>query len=882
MTFEPTQPQDGVDPNMFTLIDPEAIPYPLTDVWSLNYAAETLRTGGENLLGGAEDMHSTWAGLQAHYVAPESETLFAAMDPVVTRGEDIQSDLATVADALEELAEAASTARSSLNTLRIEAQSFWNKHHDKKVWWLDKDDETDEWALQENIRLKDGVNTAWAAFNEAENACATRISALFGGPSYASPDQAGGDDVLVYGLPTDAGEREAPGFDETFMDPANDFTAWLGTEFHPSMASFSNSTDQAAWDILVVDGLWGSAVGLASLSGLWHPQGGWQITPSGRWENAKNTVKDGWMDAMTFIGVHDEQGWVADGAEGTRWDRWTTNIGASWDQAVEGHTAWSRREEDPEYTGSTSVLNTALMTVGIPLKIGTTVLTLGPGGEAITPSNRDGSYSDGNGQSSQTGGRLPVGPSSPLPQRLEEGSTPIGERFRHDLTLLRESLLDPDQYRNTPAPRPDAPSPSPNRPVVGDGGDQPSPTTPQRGDTPQGQGEGTSPDRPRVEDTDTPRRPDQDTEALAPTTRPDTEGQRGDNAEQRAEDGPEQRPTSRTDDEGTDGQGDDRPVRRDDAPSEEPARPETATGGGEGGGDQPPRDRTTTGGDDGENADSGEENISPPSDPDLERRLDKAEKAENGLRDANLSEEEILALRGDHPRDGDQWQRVASALSQKFGGGVANDMHPRATRFAMEGAENPREFAYRYEYFKATFDELATELQESGVSKRDSQRNVASEMTDDFVAQRLEQDHAAVEQKRPDQPARVDTELPPEEFEQAIRDQAGNIGMGHQTSTAYHARKHYDEIQPWEQGGSIVDDYMDSAEETIRSGEIRSREPLDGGGERLEIVRPKLDLDGNQVIDKRKKKEVFLRAIVIVKEDGSIVMPTYGNTVFKD
>ncbi|GAA1450793.1 hypothetical protein [Nocardiopsis tropica] len=598
MTFEPTQPQDGVDPNMFTLIDPEAIPYPLTDVWSLNYAAETLRTGGENLLGGAEDMHSTWAGLQAHYVAPESETLFAAMDPVVTRGEDIQSDLATVADALEELAEAASTARSSLNTLRIEAQSFWNKHHDKKVWWLDKDDETDEWALQENIRLKDGVNTAWATFNEAENACATRISALFGGPSYASPDQAGGDDVLVYGLPTDAGERELPEFGD--MGPVNDFTAWLGTEFHPSTANFSSSTGQAAWDNLLVDGLWGSAVGLVGLSGLWHPQGGWQITPSGRWENAKNTVKDGWMDTMTFIGVHDEQGWVADGAEGTRWDRWTTNIGASWDQAVEGHTAWSRHEEDLEYTGATSTINTATWFVALPVKIGATVLTLGPGGDVLTPSNRDGSYSDGDDHSSQSGGRLPVGPSSPLPQRLEEGSTPIGERFQHDLTLLRESLLDPDQYRNTPTPRPDAPSPTPNRPVVGDGGDQSSPTAPQRGDTPQGQGEGPSSDRPRAEGTDAPRRPDQESEALSPTTRPDTEGQRGDNAEQRAEDGPERRPASRTDDDGADGQGDDRPVRRDDAPREEPARPETATGGGEGGGDQPPRDRTATGGDDGD------------------------------------------------------------------------------------------------------------------------------------------------------------------------------------------------------------------------------------------------------------------------------------------
>ena len=116
MSFEPTEPQDGVDPNPFTLIDPEAIPYPLTDVWSLNYAAETLRSGGEDIASGAEDMRSTWQGLQAHYEAPESETLFAKMDPVVDRGDGLESDLATVAGALEDLAEAAKTARGELNT----------------------------------------------------------------------------------------------------------------------------------------------------------------------------------------------------------------------------------------------------------------------------------------------------------------------------------------------------------------------------------------------------------------------------------------------------------------------------------------------------------------------------------------------------------------------------------------------------------------------------------------------------------------------------------------------------------------------------------------------------------------------------------------------
>ncbi|MFD3686448.1 hypothetical protein ACFWTE_16675 [Nocardiopsis sp. NPDC058631] len=635
MTFEPTQAQEGVDPNPWILIDPEAIPYPLTDIWSLNFAAETLRTGGEELSGGAQDMQSAWNGLQAHYVAPESETLFAAMNPVVTRGEDIESDLVAVAGALEDLAEAAKTAQSSLNTLKIEAQGFWNEHHHKKVWWLTKDDETDDWAILENIRLKDGVNAAWSAFNEAENACATTISALSGGPAYASPDQAGGDDVRVYGLPTDAGEREPIGFDD-FYGPANDFTAWVGSEFHPSMATWGNSTGQAAWDTIVVDTLWGSVVGLAALGGTWHPDHGWQYGLPGRWNNIKSTVSEGWMDAATFVGVHDDQGWLfssdsgGQGGEGSRWDRWKTNIGVSWDEAVEGHTAWSTRDEGPGYSNTTTVINTALWTGGLPIKLVKTVLTLGPGGDASVPTSRDGSYSESADQTSTQGGRPPAGPSSPLPRDLEEGNTPVGERFELDLTVLRESLLDPDQYGNTPTPtpQPNTPSPIPHSPEPGDGGDRTpqTPTAPQRGDSPTPQGDGTLPNRPRNEDTprqpgeddqlaphprdadaDAPRRSGQEADVPAPTTHPDTEAQSGDTDPPRAEERPEHRPTGRNNDE-SNGQGNDRPQRGDDdqegrgGPREEPEHPEPAPGGGEGGGDQPPRDRPGTGGDDGDSA----------------------------------------------------------------------------------------------------------------------------------------------------------------------------------------------------------------------------------------------------------------------------------------
>ncbi|ASU60862.1 hypothetical protein [Nocardiopsis dassonvillei] len=559
MSFEPTEPQNGVDPNPFTLIDPDTIPYPLTDVWSLNYAAETLRTGGEDLFGGAEDMSSTWHGVQAHYSAPESETLFAAMDPVVTRGEGIQGDLATVASALEDLAEAATTARGSLNTLRIDAQSLWNANHDKKVWWLNKDDETDEWALAENIRIKDAVNTAWSTFNEAENACATRISAVFGGPAYVSPDQAAGDGALVYGLPTDAGERDlslenALSF-EGVNSNINDFTAWAGSEFHPSLMDWGNPIGQALWDTGATDLLWGSAVGLTSKLGFWHPDNGWRFDPRGRWDNATAAWSDAWMDTVTLVGVHDEHGWLWEPGEGGQegwgagWDRWTGNAWGSLTEIWEGHTAWSTRDDGVAYSNTTIGANAALMTVGLPLKALKIIAGAGvvssmdaPGGPGDAEFDGSGSGSgggSGSGSDSFTsrGGAGTRGwPSSPLPG-AGEGQRPTGERFENPLTMLNNSLLDPDRYR--------PPASTPTTPVPDGGGDRPSQNPP----APQPQDSGTTPNYPRDDDSldhfsedvhngahlerenwpETTTGSSDELGTSASYTRPDTELQRGNN-----------------------------------------------------------------------------------------------------------------------------------------------------------------------------------------------------------------------------------------------------------------------------------------------------------------------------------------------------------------
>ncbi|MCY9786723.1 hypothetical protein KIK06_22825 [Nocardiopsis sp. EMB25] len=586
-----------MDPSPFTLIDPEAIPYPLTDTWSLNFAAEKLRTGGENLAAEAEDMRSTWQGLQAHYEAPESEELFAKMNPMVTRGEDIESDLVTVAGALEDLAEAATTARRSLNNLRMQAQSFVNRHSDRKWWWLDNDEETDSLAIQENIRLKSEVNTAWETFNEAEIACANTIAELSGGTRYAAPGTAHGPDVVEYGLPPGVGERSVPGLDlDSYANTANDLTAWAGTEFHPSLMTFEDSTGQAAWDVFVVDGLWGTGVGLATTVGVWSPDRGWTLLPWDQVRNAGVNLGDAGMNTAAMVGIHDEEGWLFDWDRrdeaywGASWDRWTGNVQNTGVEFREGFSAWSRREEDPEYHEATTAFNTVMLTGGIPLKIIKTVSGLGTAAtiDVDVPTDRDGSFSDRGRNDPSTSGGHSWGASVRERSDAGAGGGSTSERFDSEMDGVRDSLLDPERFRPNPGPRPETPSPNPNGPAP-TGGNEPSPprnpVNPRSDEGAQSQGGGRPPNRSDDEDTD--QRSDGEDR---PETRPDTDQRRDD-------------PGARDDDTSSP-QDTDQPERRGDreagdGPREESESPEPATdGGSDGGDDQPPRDRTGSGGDD--------------------------------------------------------------------------------------------------------------------------------------------------------------------------------------------------------------------------------------------------------------------------------------------
>lgn len=129
-------------------------------------------------------------------------------------------------------------------------------------------------------------------------------------------------------------------------------------------------------------------------------------------------------------------------------------------------------------------------TAGMPIKLLKTGLTFGSVGDLGDHRGSDRPGSGDGDQFSPVNGRPLSGESSPWP-RDGDATPPTGERFDHGLDILRESLLDPNRYRDTPSPQPDRPSsgndgtPAPRNQNTGtpeNGGDTPCvQPPPQRG-----------------------------------------------------------------------------------------------------------------------------------------------------------------------------------------------------------------------------------------------------------------------------------------------------------------------------------------------------------------------------------------------------------------
>ncbi|MFD7367372.1 hypothetical protein ACFV4I_14015 [Nocardiopsis alba] len=650
--FEATDEQDGVGFNPFSLIEPDEIPYPTTDVGALNEAAAAIRSGGQELASISEDMESTWQGLQEHYTAPESETLFAAVGPVVTLGEGLESDLSTVATALEDLAEAASEAQRKLGDLRTEAESFAGGLEDRKFWWLTKDEENDDLAITTNLALKMRVNKAWADFTSAEVDCANTIANTCDGTTFATPGDSTEAD-MVYGANAEifAEGTSFAEIDAAALAMMNELTGWAGEKF--DSVEFENSMGQAAWDTLMVGVVFGTVQGAVTKSGYWHPERGWASPwdiPT-RFENMKDTWAEAGMDAAALVGIHKEgDGWLLqpssdDPFANLSWGWWWGNVETSAAQVRENHTAWSQRESDPLYSGTYSAINTAMLFTG-PFKLGAEILKFG-GGEFSGAEGGSGAGGEsGSGAGSRGGaevGTWAEGPGRGVGDALAEAGVPINERFDGVVQQVPpippvtpgaqggqppagsgtgqgqgeqgHSERGPSEQRPPQRPQQGATEEQPPRaprqdpsPGVPRQDTDPSPTPPRGGTGRENGQEGGAP---------APREREDTSRGGEPEGRPRAEGQRdredapplpvagrdGDAPEDGGRPAPQDRDTRGDAEEpGRPRNEEGAPRTPPIAPSEEAGPPAPSTEGGSGG-DEPPRERPFTGGGDDDSAD---------------------------------------------------------------------------------------------------------------------------------------------------------------------------------------------------------------------------------------------------------------------------------------
>ncbi|MER5785113.1 hypothetical protein ABT104_25880 [Streptomyces mobaraensis] len=226
-------------------LDPAHIPVFTGNLELLESYIGALRKDATRLRATGSDIHSRFQGLAAHYRAPEAEQLFATTLPVRERAHAFAAKLDKVAGALSDYAAEARPLAHKLAALSLEAETFLMSVEGDDRWRHDSK------KTNHHNRIRDDITAAQLAFQEAERRCASKITALVGGPRFVTDD--GTHKPNMYGYDAETLEHaKLP-----WGDPVEREYDWY--EPH-SLKSF-------AWDGLVVDGIGGAAKGLYTLAG---------------------------------------------------------------------------------------------------------------------------------------------------------------------------------------------------------------------------------------------------------------------------------------------------------------------------------------------------------------------------------------------------------------------------------------------------------------------------------------------------------------------------------------------------------------------------------------------------------------------------------------
>ena len=370
--------QQPLDTDFTVLIVPGAIPIPGTSVEVLRTAAANLRAAAEEVAEGGAGVESSWQALQAHYTAPEAETLFSAMGPVARKGDTILEDVTTVVTALETFAEAAENTRTRLRTIRDDAEAFVEEMRGKEYWALNP------LHYHRNRHLKLWANIVWAEFQEAERECGTAISSVNGRNSTytAAGGGAPGPGEIVYGL--DPGDVPDAVYDLTefseWQRAGEESWAHLTGSAKPWPLDWAADAFVAQQENFGVGMLWGLGVSTVSATGLWREGSGWATSAGEAGDNFLTHKEEMFQGYGALVGMHGEDGWMNPFDSGERSGAtWRANAGAAWTEIGHDLVPWREWEDRPAYTVSTGAGNLALTVVAFPVRGGLLLSRIGGG-----------------------------------------------------------------------------------------------------------------------------------------------------------------------------------------------------------------------------------------------------------------------------------------------------------------------------------------------------------------------------------------------------------------------------------------------------------------------------------------------------------------------
>jgi hypothetical protein len=319
------------------LVDPDGIPGADLDLAVVSSGAGTIKSGGQSMKTVADDLPAKWQRLSGVYESPESEQVFALMDPVTDDVHTIGTVARKVASALETYASAAADPKRKLDELRVEAAAFvakvehgvprfesaftpkaeapvsgsWNayqpekpKPQSKTVPWYE-----DVGTRYENDQLIQRINEQVALLQAAQAECALAIKKAAGASvkkAFKAPSEsdlnARGVDLPWSRVGTAEGKTWAEQFEDGFKD---DLLKTLSGLLH--LGGWDNSGD---WSWGNLGSAWkGAADGAVAFSLLVNPMA-WldaAVNPKGEAGQTLGAMgdaaQDWWKDAREHPGI---------------------------------------------------------------------------------------------------------------------------------------------------------------------------------------------------------------------------------------------------------------------------------------------------------------------------------------------------------------------------------------------------------------------------------------------------------------------------------------------------------------------------------------------------------------------------------------------------